>query len=69
MWWGWRAQEDLELTAAVKKTKRNAHARQIAHGVAERASQEQQPQQPQQPQPQQQQQRGTRGFRCGYIVC
>ena len=47
MWWGWRAQEDRELTAAVQKTSRNTPAGQLAHGVAERASRQQQQQQPQ----------------------
>ena len=42
MWWGWWAQEDRELTAAVQNTRRNAPARQLAHGVAERASRQQQ---------------------------
>ena len=36
--WCWRAQEDRELTAAVQNARRNAPARQLAHGVAERAS-------------------------------
>ena len=53
MWWGWWAWGVRDLTAAFQITRRIAPARQLAHGVVERASREQQQQQ--------QQQRGTRG--------
>ena len=51
MWWGWWAWGIRDLTAAFQNARRIAPTRQLAHGVAERASREQQ----------RLQQRGTRG--------